>query len=352
MLNINTYPYKLDFTLTDKSEEALQKSLCTYLDYKHIVILDSVQSAFTLALSNLQENTNVLCSPNAPLSLFKSVKDNNLMLAYCDLKLDGTMEPRFFKKSLSEHSTAFVLSHNHGIVSDIQAALQFTQENSLIFIEDATQAFAKQEKSGAQLVIHSLDMLIPSTLARGACIATDDEELAEKLRQKVKGGYVPKKFWNYDLINTNADLTLSPLSAQLALDALSNLQQHEKRIIEIQELYLNKLASNRLIELPDQSKLTPYPLFQVALVPALFCPKEDIYQALIEAGVPIEVGNKPIYKTTAYKDDTLSLFGAEEIFKAQLLLPSHHLMTDEDVLFVIETLEQVLNTYGYRGCSF
>ncbi|MEN8146843.1 MAG: hypothetical protein ABFR02_04410 [Campylobacterota bacterium] len=54
----------------------------------------------------------------------------------------------------------------------------------------------------------------------------------------------------------------------------------------------------------------------------------------------------------AFKDEALSLFGAEEVFKAQLLLPCHHLMTLDDATFVVDTLEQVLETYGYRGCSF
>jgi dTDP-4-amino-4,6-dideoxygalactose transaminase len=56
--------------------------------------------------------------------------------------------------------------------------------------------------------------------------------------------------------------------------------------------------------------------------------------------------------TTAYKDETYSLFGAEEVYKARLLLPSHHLMTLEEAAFVAETFERILETYRHRGCSF
>ena len=192
----------------------------------------------------------------------------------------------------------------------------------------------------------------PPSIANGAFIATDNESLAASLRHKAKGGYEQKKFWNYDVINTDANLSLEPLTAQLALDGLTDIDQREQRIKEIQSTYLDRLSSNRLIELPRSEELVANPLFQIALVPALFCPKEDIYQALVEAGVPVKVGNKPVYKTTAFKDETLSLFGAEEVFKAQLLLPCHHLMTLDDTAFVIDTLENVLETYGYRGCSF
>ena len=351
-LTTSTYPIELPTTLSDNAVAELESALATYLGYKEVIVLNSIESAFSLALSMLKKEHGVLCSPNAPIALFNALSHQNFYAEYADLKLDGTMYPRFFHKSKTERTTALVLSHNHGILSDCEETSQFTQENNLSFIEDATQAFSKRAKSGAALVIYSLDLLVPSSIADGAFIATDDKTLADSLRQKARGGFEQKKFWNYDLVTTDPDLGLSPLTAQLALKALIDIEQREQRIKEIQEIYLDKLSSNRLIELPKSSDLTPHPLFQVALVPALFCPKEDIYQDLVEAGIPIKVGNKPIYKTTAFKDEGISLFGAEEVFKAQLLLPSHHLMTLEEVNFVIETLESVLETYGYRGCSF
>ena len=351
-LTDSTYPIELPTTLSDNAIAELEKELAHYLDYKEIIALNSVEHAFSLTLSALEIESGILCSPNAPISLFNTLHHHNLHAEFCDLKLDGTMETRFFPKSKTEKTKLLLLSHNHGILSDCKQTSQFTKESGLIFIEDATQAFSKREKSGAELVLYSLDTLVPSFIAKGAFIATDDEALAASLRQKSKGGFVHKKFWNYDLSNTDSDLALSPLTAKLAINALADMEQREKRIKDIQNIYLEKLSSNRLIELPKASDLVTHPLFQIALVPALFCPKEDIYQALVEAGIPVKVGNKPIYKTTAFKDDSLSLFGAEEVFKAQLLLPSHHLMTDEDVTFVIDTLNKVLETYGYRGCSF
>ncbi|MGB5965552.1 MAG: DegT/DnrJ/EryC1/StrS family aminotransferase [Sulfurimonadaceae bacterium] len=348
----STYPLELPTLLSENAVEELEKALAAFLGYKEVIVLNAIESAFSLALSTLEKESGVLCSPNAPIALFSALHHHDLKAEYCDLKLDGTMETRFFHKSKTDHSKALVLSHNHGILSDCKQAALFTEESGMTLIEDATQAFSKREKSEAELVIYSLDVLVPSSLANGAFIATDNEPLATSLRHKAKGGYAPKKFWNYDLINTDANLSLAPLTAQLALDALTHIDKREQRIKEIQSTYLEKLSSNRLIELPRSSNLVANPLFPIALVPALFCPKEDIYQALVEAGIPIKVGNKPIYKTTLFKDEALSLFGAEEVFKAQLLLPSHHLMTPDDVTFTVETLESLLETYGYRGCSF
>ena len=351
-LTTSTNPIELPTTLSDNAVAELESALASYLGYEEIIALNSAESAFSLALSPLEKERSVLCSPNAPIALFNTLTHQNLHTEYADLKLDGTMYPRFFHKSKTEQTSALVLSHNHGILSDCKETAHFTQENNLTFIEDATQAFSKRAKSGAELVVYSLDTLVSSSIANGAFIATDNTNLAKTVRTKAQGGFEQKKFWNYDLVSTNPDLSLSALTAQFALEALKDFDQKEARIKEIQNTFLNSLSSNRLIELPTGADLMAYPLFQIALVPALFCPKEDIYQALVEAGIPVEVGNKPIYKTTTFLDSSLSLFGAEEVFKAQLLLPCHHFMTDEDVTFVINTLEKVLETHGYRGCSF
>ncbi len=351
-LNAYTYPIRLPETLSEKVNETLERSLADYLEYKEVILVNTLESAFSLALSPLQHKSGLLCSPNAPIAFFNAVASHDFQPEYCDLQLDGTMESRFFLKSKTSRTKALVLSHNHGLLSECQKAVYFAQEQQLMLIEDATQAFGKREKSGADIAIFSLDALLPSSITDGAFIATDNVSLASSLRQKAKGGYVQKKFWNYELVSTDPDLALAPFSAQLALSAFNELDQRAQRCQEIRNGYMQRLASNRLLELPNPSALVTDALFPIALVPALFCPKEEIYEALITAGVPVKVGNKPVYKTAAFMDDTLSLFGAEEVYKAQLLLPSHYLLTPDELTYVIETLERILKSYGYRGCSF
>jgi len=351
-LNTHTYPIKLPATLSADTAAQLESSLATYLGYIEVIALESTEAAFSLALSILEEKSGILCSPNAPISFHRALRQHDLQAEYCDLRLDGTLETRFFSKRKTPQSRAILLSHNHGFLSDAAETRLFTLESGLTFIEDATQAFGKREKSGAALAIYLLDALVPTSIAAGAFIATDDIALGASLRQAVQGGYEQKKFWNYDLVSTDPDLRLKPLTAQLALEALREIDERTDRVKEIRNIYLDRLASNHLVERSEAVNLLPHHLFPVALIPALFCPKEEIFAALLEAGVPVKVGNKPIYKTTAFKDETLSLFGAEEVYKAQLLLPSHHLMSLEEAASLIDVFEGVLEKYGYRGCSF
>ncbi|WP_345976485.1 DegT/DnrJ/EryC1/StrS family aminotransferase [Sulfurimonas sp. HSL3-7] len=348
----SNYPLARPETISDESLNTLENALSSYLGYSHVIALDSVESAFSLSFSIFDEMSTVLCSPNAPLALFKALHKHCLQPRFCDLKLDGTLEGRFLHKNIDESSRALLVSHNHGQLAELDSLTEFADKNDLLFIEDATQAFRGKAYAGAKTALFDLETLLPSFIARGGFIATDDEELAAEFRLKSRGGYVQKKFWNYDIAGISEYSTMNNLTASFALAALSDIESVLAKIDAVQTLYLQKLASNRLVELPKAKNLVAYPLFPIALVPALFCPKEDIYQALTEKGIPVRVGNKPVYKTTAFKDDAISLFGAEEVHKAQILLPAHHLITLDEAASVVETLESVLDHYGYRGCTF
>lgn len=350
-LRPSDYPLTLPATLPDGSIGTLENSLGAYLGCNHVIALNSVDAAFALAFSIFGKESGILCSPNAPIALFQALRRENLHAQYCDLKLDGTLETRFLQKSRTGSSKALLVSHNHGQLSEMEKLGSFAKADGLLLIEDATQAFGRREQGNSTLAIYDLEALLPSFIARGGFVATDDAQLAAELRHKAKGGYLQKRFWNYDIDALHENVTMDTLTAAIALDALSEIGNRQATIHEIRTFYRQKLASNPLVELPKAASL-PCPLFAVALVPALFCPKEEIYQALREKGVPVQVGNKPIYKTTAFKDETLSLFGAEEVYKAQLLLPSHHLMSLDEAASVVATFESVLAAYGYRGCSF
>jgi UDP-4-amino-4,6-dideoxy-L-N-acetyl-beta-L-altrosamine transaminase len=351
-LRPSNYPLTLPTMLQDNGISRLENALADYLGYKHVIALDSIDAAFAVVFSILDKKSGVLCSPNAPVGLFSALRKHELLAQYCDLKLDGTLEARFMQKSRTESTAALLVSHNHGQLAETEKLGRFAKDNGLLVIEDAAQAFGKRVSEGSSMAIFDLQALVPAFVARGGFVATDDEQLCAELRQRSTGGYVQKKFWNYDIDNTDDSCTMDGLTAALAMNTLSEIDTMQARIREIQTFYGQNLASNRLIELPKGTDLAAHPLFPVALIPTLFCPKEEIYQALIENGIPVQVGNKPIYLTTAFRDDTLSLFGAEEVYKAQILLPSHHLMTLEDAAFIVKTFESILETYRHRGCFF
>ena len=330
----------------------LEQQLGKYLKYTHVIAVESEEVAFKMSFEALDLTGEVFCSPLAPLSLHRSLSLLKLRPRYLDVTLDARIETRFLERQLTDESSCLVISHYHGILSDAGYFQQFCQGKDLILIEDATQSFSPGLKSGAEIVVFSLEGLLPRGIAKGAFIATDNTLLAEQLRVKVAGGYEKRKNWNYELLTHEENVQLSGLTAHFSLENLSAIDLHNETIRKIQKNYIMGLADSKMLSLPSIEHLSVSTFFPVILAPALFCPKEDIYRELLEAGVSVEVGLKPVYKTVAFLDESLQMFGAEEVYKGILLLPIDSAMSEDAVLNVVKILKKILNKYEYRGCSF
>ena len=330
----------------------LEIALAKHLGYKYIIALKDETLAFQLSLETLSPKAEVLCSPLASLSLHRTLCKLSLQPKYIDYKLDATLETRFLQRQLSQQSKCMILSHYQGVITPSEPVQEFCHQHQLILIEDATQALHQHTKSGAVAALFSLNSLLGNDLIPGGVIATDDEQLAEKLSVKVRGGYEKRKNWNYDIINCEPNLQLSIFHANIALKCLETINSDNQKIRHLQTRYQDALSDVKMITLPKQNNLSLERYFVVFLDPALFCPKEDIYNELRNAGIMVEVGLKPIYKTTAFMDESLHLFGAEELYKGVMLLPLHPNMSVGDITHIVNTFKKILDTYTYRGCSF
>ena len=74
--------------------------------------------------------------------------------------------------------------------------------------------------------------------------------------------------------------------------------------------------------------------------------RNKVYFALREKGVPCNVHYKPLPMMTAYKSigfDINNFPNAYDMFKNEITLPLHTLLSDEDVDYVIECYKKVLS---------
>lgn len=81
-------------------------------------------------------------------------------------------------------------------------------------------------------------------------------------------------------------------------------------------------------------------LYPILLHPHLWCQKEELFAALLEAGIGAQVHYKPTYEFSFYKKmlGTICLKGADEFYKAELSIPCHQEMSQTQARFVRDTL--------------
>ncbi|WP_281951598.1 DegT/DnrJ/EryC1/StrS family aminotransferase [Nitrosophilus kaiyonis] len=169
------------------------------------------------------------------------------------------------------------------------------------------------------------------------CIKAEffDKEIFEKTKLFLNGGIKKAKLWNFDVISLGIKDIAKPCDVE-------NLDEQIKNSNEMVKYFNEKFQNSPYFDILNIGNKTLKKSYPILLKPSLYCPKEDIYQELLNKKIDVKVRFKPLYKITLFKSKSLPT--CEELYKAVLILPLKEDI-DDDVLKIFEK-------YRYRGCIF
>ena len=259
---------------------------------------------------------------------------SNTQLLY--LGLLATWRPK--KLRLAAHSPTFFASVAKllGIeIEIVETRLDYASE------ADVAHNFFETYEPRAQIVFQNAGTNVGEAKVfvkkSEGCVVAEfgDEEWYEKCRLFFRGGIEKGRLWNYDLAMFGLRSKEEPCE-------VANLEEKIAASNEVVAYFEEKFAKNPYFDTLSIGTKTYKTHYPILLKPALYCPKEDIYAALQDRGIDVQVRFKPLYKLTPLQ--SASLPTSEELYKAIMLLP---LRKD-----IVEPLFAVLGKYRYRGCSF
>ncbi|WP_416768713.1 DegT/DnrJ/EryC1/StrS family aminotransferase [Sulfurimonas sp. ST-25] len=331
------------FALDPDAPDRLERAVAAYHGCAHAIAFDTPSSVLEALLAPLKEAT-IITDAMAPPHRSSALCRSGVRTRYADIGLDGVLMTAAVEKAIDAGTDALLFAHFGGIRStapEIPAALAL--------IEDATGSLLPMKVSGA--AVWSLAPLMPDGVSPTGFLLTDDDATAQSARLFRRGGRQPGSLWNYDLPLRGADTALDLLAAAVALEQLQHLESACERRRENSALldeHLRSTLFDCMKRAPDDAPAS-YPIL---LTPQLYCPKEDIYSGIRGEGIEVTVCCKPLYKTTAFKDEGVRLPITEDFYKALLQLPCHHRLSVGEVRQVAAAVREATEKYAYRGCSF
>lgn len=333
------------------SVEMLEDRVAEYHGRACAVAFNTPESALKAVFSvlGLVPGERIVQSALGPLYHYTAADLAGLNPHYIDINLDGSFYKKELAAALDQGAKAAVHHYLSGIITDSEP-LPSLIGASADLITDASASLAPAENT--DMLLWSLQEMMPDLCEPTGFVLTDDTNRAQALKTFRAQGKVAKKAWNYDIVSQGCDGSLSALSAAVALIQMASIRTACALRQEHAAAYDAALNKHRLFDLvarKDQSVLQAYP---VLLSPALYCPKEEIFSDIRDAGVETDVCCKPVYKTTRFKKEGFSLRVTEDVYRALLQLPCHHRLTAKERGKTIETFLASVETYGYRGCSF
>lgn len=345
---------KSDFLTGGAKVEEFEKALAEYLGVKYVCVMNSATSALHVAYQciDLQEDDEIITTPITFAATANAALMCKAKPVFCDVKSDGNIDETKIEELISKKAKAIVPVDFGGNPVAINKINAVAKKYQLKVIQDSSHALGSElngKKIGgfADISIFSFHAIKPiTTCGEGGALVTNDEAIYEKAKRFKSHGIVKKQAWDSDMLEIGHNYRLSDVACSMGISQLKRVDEFIDKRREIAKFYdeaFQDKTSFFSVEIPLHAK-SSYHLYPILLERSLWCVKEDIYKALHNKGIGVQVHYKPIYNYTYYKN----LFGqkklqnAEEFYKAELSLPCHQEMSTQNAKYVVKILFEVL----------
>ncbi|HEY6536697.1 MAG TPA: DegT/DnrJ/EryC1/StrS family aminotransferase [Candidatus Nitrosocosmicus sp.] len=335
-----------------KRVQEFENILKSYLDIKHVILVNSGTSALHASLLSV----GIKPGDEVILPSFTFVATANSVIAagakpiFADISMkDYTIDVEDIKRKINENTKAIIPVHLYGHPSNMLEINSLAKENSLFVIEDACQSLGStylQKQTGTLGDIGCFSFYASKviTTGEGGAIATNNDEFAEKLRMIRNHGMIQ----GYDTTIFGLNLRLPELNAgigKIQMKKLDKLLKIRRKNANILYDGLKKFeSSDSILDLPNETndKIYNWYLFTVRFKDIKT--RELVKKHLIsnEIGAVVYY-DPPVHKTPYYQDlyplPENALPNTISNWQRVLSLPVHPLVTENDLYKIINSFE-------------
>lgn len=329
---------------------AFEEAFADYCGVKACVGVGNGLDALTLMLKasiilgRLNVGDEVIVPANTFVATVLAVRAAGLVPVLVEPTRDTcVLDVSRLAEACSEKTRAILAVHLYGRLADMPAICEFAKSHNLLVFEDAAQAhgaFLDGKRISSNAAAYSF---YPTknlgAMGDGGAVVTDDLDLAQVVKSLGNYGSTEKYVNKYEGVNSRLD----EVQAAILLAKLSRLDEWNRRRQEIAERYCAEIKNPNV-------RLTPIPAnpwSHVWHVFPIFCERRDELQKFLkERGVetlihyPIPPHRQEAFagaiERGEFRHGMLPI--AEELARTELSFPMGPAMTDEQVSYVIESL--------------
>ena len=329
---------------------AFEEAFADYCGVKACVGVGNGLDALTLMLKasiilgSLNVGDEVIVPANTFVATVLAVRAAGLVPVLVEPNRDTcVLDVSRLAEAYSEKTRAIMAVHLYGRLADMPAICEFAKSHNLLVFEDAAQAHGTFLDGKRILSNAAAYSFYPTknlgAMGDGGAVVTDDLDLAQVVKSLGNYGSTEKYVNKYEGVNSRLD----EVQAAILLAKLSRLDEWNRRRQEIAARYCAEIKNPNV-------RLTPIPAnpwSHVWHVFPVFCERRDELQKFLkERGVetlihyPIPPHRQEAFvgaiERGEFRHGKLPI--AEELARTELSIPMGPAMTDEQVSYVIESL--------------
>jgi len=284
---------------------------------------------------------------------------------FADVRADTlNLDPARVEPLITPRTRALIPVSYTGLPPDMDAFRDLADRHCLVLIHDAAHALGARYRGRAigtlaTMTAFSLHPVKHVTTGEGGVVATDDDNLAAKVRAFRSHGMTRDSgqrervgSWFYEITALGYNYRLTDIQCALGLSQLAKLDRWVARRREISSLYASAFAGHPCLELPTvPGECEPaWHLYVVRLrLDRLTADRATIFAALRAENIGVNVHYipvpwHPLYARAGYRRGSWPI--AEAAYERMVTLPLWPGMTDADVDDVVRAVNKVLAFYA------
>lgn len=374
---------KSGWITTGPKAKLFEKQIEEYCNTSKAVVLNSATAAMemTLRLLGIGPGDEVITSAYTYTASASVITHVGAKVVLIDSGKDSYhIDYDAISEAITEKTKAIIPVDIAGIMCDYGRIFEIIENKRHLFnpsnaiqksfgrvvvIADAAHSFGasyKGKKSGevADFTSFSFHAVKNITTAEGGAVTwrdiegVDNEEIYKKfmllsLHGQSKDAFAKTRLgaWEYDIIAPNYKCNMTDIAASLGLAQIKRYPMILNRRKEIIEKYDAFLCDLNVISLKhySESHSSSGHLYMLRLTGKDETFRNEVITKMAEKGVCCNVHYKPLPMHTAYKSlgfDIKDFPHAFEMYKCEITLPLHTLLSDEDVEYVCSNLRAIL----------
>ena len=326
-----------------EEDAAFEKEFAKYCGVKYCVGVGNGLDALMLSLKALGigDGDEVIVPSNTYIATALAVTYVGANPVFVEPQIETfNIDPDKIEIAINEHTKAIIPVHLYGQPCDMDPIMEIAQKYGLKVIEDCAQAHGatyKGQKVGTFGDVAGFSFYPGKNLGAlgdAGAVVTNNKELADKIR--ALGNYGSD--YKYHHIYKGNNSRLDEIQAAFLLAKLPHLERMNTERRRIADRYLSEIVNLKVV-LPMASEQT-IPVWHVFGIRCM--EREALEKSMNEAGIgtnkhyPIPIHLQECYKDLGYGLGAFPI--AEEISKTELSIPMYYGMTDDEISYIIETI--------------
>jgi len=347
-----------------------ERDFAGYSAAPHAIAVNSATAGLHLALAGLKigPGDEVITTPMTFCATVQAILHVGATPVLADIGNDGNIDPEQIEKRITGRTRAIIPVHMAGLPCEMTSIWAMAGKHGIAVIEDAAHAAGSRYEgwpigggptatsSASDAVAFSFYATKNLTTGEGGMITTHRQELAKSMRMLALHGtshdawdrYTERGDWHYDVMDHGFKYNLSDIQAALGIHQLRKLDGFIEQRTRYARMYNEAFGGLEGVEVPPDHPNCRHAwhLYILRLnLRTLKIDRSEFIRELKQRGIGTSVHFIPIPLMRYFAGLPLAQYAcprALDLYPRIVSLPLYPAMTEEQVQYVIRSVQEVL----------